>query len=73
MMEEENQGKKYDLIATDFANMRDSFYLEQKYLDLFISYLQPNAHILDIGCGSGHPIATSMVFKLPELRAQRSY
>ena len=36
MMTEDNQGKKYDLIATEFANMRDSFYLEQKYLDLWL-------------------------------------
>ena len=41
-MTEDNQGKKYDLIATEFANMGDSFYLEQSYLDLLISYLQPN-------------------------------
>lgn len=37
-MTEENQGKKYDLIASDFAKMRDSFYKEQKYLDL-LTYL----------------------------------
>lgn len=62
-MKEENQGKRYDQIATEFANMRDSFYLEQKYLDLFMSYLQPNAHVLDIGCGSGHPIAAYLIEK----------
>lgn len=61
MMTEDNQGKKYDLIATEFANMRDSFYLEQKYLDLLMSYLQPDAHILDIGCGSGYPIAAYLI------------
>lgn len=61
MMTEDNQGKNYDRIATDFAKMRDSFYSEQKYLDLFMSYLQPNAHILDIGCGSGYPIAAYLI------------
>ena len=60
-MADDNQGKKYDLIATEFANMRESFYLEQKYLDLLMSYLEPNAHILDIGCGSGHPIAAYLI------------
>ena len=60
-MEEDNQGKKYDLIATEFAKMRDSFCREQKYLDLLMSYLQPNAHILDIGCGSGYPIAAYLI------------
>jgi 2-polyprenyl-3-methyl-5-hydroxy-6-metoxy-1,4-benzoquinol methylase len=62
-MKEENQGKRYDQIATEFAKMRDSFYLEQKYLDLFMSYLQPNAHVLDIGCGSGYPIAAYLIEK----------
>jgi 2-polyprenyl-3-methyl-5-hydroxy-6-metoxy-1,4-benzoquinol methylase len=61
MIEYDNQGKSYDLIATGFANMRDEFYLEQKYLDLLISYLKPGAHILDVGCGSGHPIAAYFI------------
>ena len=61
MMDDDKQGKNYDLIAVEFANMRDSFYLEQKYLDLLMSYLQPNAHILDIGCGSGYPIAAYLI------------
>lgn len=54
----ENEGKKYDLIASGFAEMRDSFSTEQKYVDLFIQYLPPKAHVLDIGCGSGYPIAS---------------
>lgn len=57
----ENEGKKYDLIADGFAKMRDSFAYEQKYLDLFMQYLQPNSHILDIGCGSGYPIASYII------------
>ena len=60
-MTEDNQGKIYDLIAADFAKMRDSFYLEQKYLDLFMGYLQPEAQILDVGCGSGYPIAAYLI------------
>lgn len=48
----------YDDIAADFAKMRNEFYKEQKYLDLFIQHVQPRANILDVGCGSGHPIAT---------------
>ena len=60
-MTEENQGKNYDRIATDFAKLRDSFYSEKKYLDLLLTYLQPNAHILDVGCGSGYPIAAYLI------------
>lgn len=56
-----DQGKRYDNIASAFAEMRDSFYREQKYLDLLINYLQPGADVLDVGCGSGHPIAAYLI------------
>lgn len=59
----DNQGKQYDAIAKQFANMRDSFNTEQKYIDLLIQYLQPQAHILDVGCGSGYPIAAYLIEK----------
>ena len=62
-----NQGKRYDLIASRFAKMRDSFYRERKYLDLLIGYLKPGSSVLDLGCGSGFPIATYLIdhgFKL---------
>jgi trans-aconitate methyltransferase len=58
-----NQGEQYDLIAEGFANMRTSFYKEQHHIDVFLSYLQPNAHILDVGCGSGKPIAAYLLEK----------
>lgn len=57
----ENEGQKYDLIASEFAAMRDSFATEQKYLDLFISYLKPKSSVLDVGCGSGYPIASYLI------------
>jgi len=56
-----NQGSAYDRIAKDFSNMRSEFYLEKKYLDLFVNYLPKNSQILDVGCGSGHPIAAYLV------------
>lgn len=59
----DNQGKRYDCIATSFANMRTEFYKEQKYLDALIHYLKPKAHILDVGCGSGYPIASYLIEK----------
>ncbi len=57
----DNEGQKYDLIAAGFAEMRDSFYMEQKYIDLFLKGLPPKSHILDIGCGSGYPIASYLI------------
>ena len=58
-----NQGKSYDTIAAGFAQMRDSFNTEQKYLDALIEHLPKKSHILDIGCGSGFPIATYLIEK----------
>lgn len=57
----ENEGKKYDVIASGFAELRDSFNTEKKYLDMFLKYFQSKAHILDIGCGSGYPIASYLI------------
>jgi len=62
-----NQGERYDLMAADFAKLRDSFNTEQKYIDLLIDYLKPGSSILDLGCGSGFPIASYLIdhgFKL---------
>lgn len=58
-----NEGQKYDVIATGFSAMRDSFSTEQKYIDLFTNYLQPKSNILDVGCGSGYPIASYLIEK----------
>lgn len=56
-----NQGKKYVLIAEGFAKMRDSFYKEQKYLDELIKHISRKSTILDVGCGSGFPIASYLI------------
>ena len=61
-----NQGKNYDLIASGFSEMRNSFSTEQKYVDLFMKYLSPEAHILDVGCGSGYRGVLSSHHKMPE-------
>ena len=57
----DNQGKRYDLIAQGFSDMRDSFNTEKKYVDLLIDYLFPHATILDVGCGTGYPIASYLI------------
>src|SRR5688572_28698492 len=57
----DNQGRRYDNIAVDFASLRNSFSTEKKYVDQFIHLLEPNSHILDVGCGSGYPIASYLL------------
>lgn len=56
-----NEGENYDRIAKNFAEMRDAFSTEKKYVDLLISHLSPKACILDVGCGSGYPIASYLI------------
>lgn len=56
-----HQGKSYDAIATGFAQMRDSFNTEKKYLDELIQRIPRKSHILDVGCGSGFPIASYLL------------
>lgn len=58
-----HQGNSYDNIAKGFAKMRDSFNTEQKYLDMLINMIPEASHILDIGCGSGFPIADYLTGK----------
>ncbi len=58
-----DEGKKYDLIASGFAELRDSFNTEQKYIDQLLEHLKPGASILDVGCGSGYPIASYLINK----------
>ncbi|TAL61625.1 MAG: class I SAM-dependent methyltransferase [Legionella sp.] len=52
----------YDAIADVWEKERD-WYLEQNPLKQFISHLEPKAKILDVGCGSGKPIAAYLITK----------
>ncbi len=48
----------YDLIATQWRNSRrDLLPREVLYLNELVSKLSDSAHILDVGCGTGIPIA----------------
>jgi cyclopropane fatty-acyl-phospholipid synthase-like methyltransferase len=47
----------YDLIADQWSQERHaSGFREQPYIDRFLDLIEPGAHILDLGCGSGKPI-----------------
>ena len=48
----------YNAIAPDWDAARHAFYgPEQRWLDLFLDGLAVPSHILDLGCGTGRPIA----------------
>jgi len=57
MNNKDNVYKSYDKIAQWYDKHRSRDLLEKSYLDEAITYLQPGAKILDLGCGMGEPIA----------------
>ncbi len=52
----------YDAIADEWHAHRRRFGA-RKYVDLILEGLQPGARILDLGCGTGEPIALYLVRK----------
>ncbi len=59
----DHEGKKYDLIADQFDHERCRLLREKNYLDYIINQLPHDAHILDVGCGMGEPIAQYFIEK----------
>ena len=51
----------YQRHAHTFARERGKRLMERPYLDAATSSLEPNAKILDLGCGSGEPIARNLI------------
>lgn len=52
----------YNAIASQWAAARTDFYgREQAYLDAFLDGLPTPAHLLDLGCGSGRPMAAYLL------------
>lgn len=54
--------QSYDNIADIWYKKRE-WYIEQPSIDEAISHLQSGAKILDVGCGSGKPIAAYLIEK----------
>lgn len=47
----------YNRVAEIFAKERDKTLFERPWLDRFLAHVPPPRQILDLGCGSGEPIA----------------
>lgn len=66
MTENNNKNKIYEIynkIADWYDTHRSSELFEKPYLDMAISHIQPRTQILDLGCGSGVPIAQYFIQK----------
>lgn len=53
----ENVYKVYNIISGWYFQNRSRDLFEKSYLDRIISLIKPNSKILDLGCGTGKPIA----------------
>lgn len=51
-----NNRTSYNRIAKQWSDIRKDSFVSQLVVD-FADKVKPNGHILDIGCGSGHPLA----------------
>jgi SAM-dependent methyltransferase len=47
----------YDKVVPEWAKVRRGFAGEQPYLDAIVEGLPQGAHVLDLGCGTGVPLA----------------
>jgi len=56
MEADQNVYETYEKIADWMDVHRSRELFEKPYLDQAISYLKPNAKVLDLGCGTGEPI-----------------
>ncbi|WP_423291927.1 class I SAM-dependent methyltransferase [Neotabrizicola sp. VNH66] len=50
----------YDRSAAEWHEGRAEFYPERPWIDRLAAGLAPRAAVLDLGCGSGHPVAADL-------------
>ncbi|MGE7991077.1 class I SAM-dependent DNA methyltransferase [Pseudomonas sp. NPDC089554] len=51
----------YDRHATTWNTLRANHLTDSKWIERFQSMLAPNAKVLDLGCGSGQPVARYLI------------
>ena len=51
----------YERVAINFAHQRDQSLFERRWLDRMLSVTPPPRRVLDLGCGSGNPIARYLI------------
>lgn len=51
----------YDRNASTWDRLRGNRLTERKWIERFRSLLQPSATVLDLGCGSGQPVARYLI------------
>src|SRR5262245_53808064 len=51
----------YQRFASDWAKLRGRLVLEKTWVERFLTFLPTKASILDVGCGSGEPIARYLI------------
>ncbi|TDK37530.1 class I SAM-dependent methyltransferase [Rhizobium deserti] len=61
--EDKNVIELYERHALAFDTLRGRNLFEKPWLDRFAALVAPRGHILDLGCGSGEPIAASLMRK----------
>lgn len=53
----------YEKNAVQFDEQRSKLLFEKKWLDIFLSYLDADDNVLDVGCGTGDPIGKYLLSK----------
>ena len=59
----------YERVAGDFSRQRDQSLFERRWLDRMLSVTPPPRRVLDLGCGSGNPIARYMIDRRSQVTA----
>lgn len=52
----------YDRHASIWNDLRSDHFVDRKWIERFRSLLPPTAIVLDLGCGSGQPVARQLMF-----------